>query len=124
MYVYYPNEIKLKIKEVNTLLQINMASFFSPPLQVAVRGTVKDFERVYKKDTSRLHLRDSSNSVPFHHACGAGKIEIMEFILAKGGGMWPGYFQVLHVCSLLYKSLMCKYVCVSHDTGPFYIANL
>ena len=55
-------------------------------LKVAASGNLKEFERLYKADPTRLSLQDSKGWTVFHHAASKAKTNIMEFIIQQGGG--------------------------------------
>ncbi len=54
--------------------------------QVAASGNLKEFERLYEADPSRLRLQDSKGWNVFHHAASKAKVNIMQAILQHGGG--------------------------------------
>ena len=54
---------------------------------MAASGNLREFERLFNADNSRLHMRDPKGQTVFHHAASKSKTNIMEFIIKHGGGM-------------------------------------
>ena len=53
---------------------------------MASSGNMKEFERLFKADNSRITLRDPKGQTVLHHAALKSRTKIMDFILDNGGG--------------------------------------
>ncbi|XP_041357845.1 transient receptor potential cation channel subfamily A member 1-like [Gigantopelta aegis] len=56
-------------------------------VEVAGAGNIKEFERLYNANRSRLYIRDSKGRAPVHTAASKGRINILEFISQIGGDL-------------------------------------
>ncbi|XP_046358020.2 transient receptor potential cation channel subfamily A member 1-like isoform X2 [Haliotis rufescens] len=56
-------------------------------IKVASSGNLKEFERIYNLDSSRLSVQDSKGRAPIHQAALKGRIRILDFINRHGGDL-------------------------------------
>lgn len=54
--------------------------------QAAESGNLETFKRLYFADPTRLAIKDSRGRTAAHQAAAKNRINILEFILAQGGG--------------------------------------
>ena len=55
-------------------------------LQVAARGNLEEFIKVYTADPSRLEVKDNKGQRPLHAAAAKGHTNIVDFIVEHHGG--------------------------------------
>ena len=58
-------------------------------LQVAGKGDVDEFQRLYNADPNRLNIQDARGVSPAHKAAENDQLKILEFIYTNGGGKCP-----------------------------------
>ncbi|KAJ8954917.1 hypothetical protein NQ318_016857 [Aromia moschata] len=56
-------------------------------LMAAESGNLEVFERLYYAEPTRLGIRDSRGRTPAHQAAARNKVNILKFILEKGGDL-------------------------------------
>lgn len=54
--------------------------------QVAAKGHLEEFQRIYLADKSRLNIQDNKGLTAVHKAAENGRLNILEFIISEGGG--------------------------------------
>lgn len=54
--------------------------------QIAAKGDIREFERLYDLDHARLRVQDLKGLGVLHHAAAKGKMVVMDFVLGHGGG--------------------------------------
>ena len=54
--------------------------------QVAGKGNLEEFQRLYYADNSRLGIQDSKGLTAAHKAAENGRVNILEFIATHSGG--------------------------------------
>jgi ankyrin repeat protein len=55
-------------------------------MQVATKGKLKDFQKLYHESPERIEITDSSGNTVLHLASANGHLDIVDFILGHGGG--------------------------------------
>ena len=55
-------------------------------LQLAGTGNLREFQRLYHEDNSRLELQDVKGQTPTHLAAGKGRLNIITFIVEQCAG--------------------------------------
>lgn len=55
---------------------------------MAANGNMKEVKRLYEADTSRIFLKDTKGQTPLHHAASRGSIDVIEFLIEKGAGLY------------------------------------
>ena len=69
--------------------------------QVAAKGNIQEFERLYDADNSRLNIQDSKGNTPAHRAAENGRVNILEFIVYHCGGEYLPII-LIHSSGLIY----------------------
>ncbi|KAK3089349.1 hypothetical protein FSP39_002938 [Pinctada imbricata] len=64
---------------------IKMSDVYFMVFQVAAKGDLQEFQKLYDEDNSRLELEDTKGFRPIHHATINGHLHIIEFILSNDG---------------------------------------
>ena len=57
--------------------------------QIAAKGELTEFQRLYEEDNARLEIKDTKGLSPIHHATLNGHLSIVEFIISHDGGQCP-----------------------------------
>ena len=76
------------------------------PLQVAAKGNLQEFQRLYEADDSRLNIQDSRGSTPAHKGAENGQVNILDFIVNHGGGNILFLFVVAHLSQWFISELI------------------
>ena len=64
---------------------------------MAASGNMKQFEKLYNADNSRVTLKDVKGQTVLHHAASKSRIAIMEYIMNHGGGRFTISYVVIYI---------------------------
>ena len=69
--------------------------------QVAAKGNLEEFRRLYYADISKLGAQDNKGVTAVHKAAKHGRVNILQFIADHNGGMVLHYLKTTHFVLLL-----------------------
>ena len=60
-------------------------------LQAAAKGKLSDFQRLYHENPERIQITDNKGNTALHLAAANGHLDIVDFIIQNGGGLYIGF---------------------------------